>query len=90
MALFDNVLEEIRKTFEEHKKAREEKEIHELLSYYAKDRRGSITQINEPVLPPINSTKEVHTTRYHIHLPLSPPRMSLLCFPSMLNSIGTW
>jgi hypothetical protein len=43
--------------------AREEKEMHGLLVCYAKDRGGSITQIKESVLPPIDSTKEVHTAK---------------------------
>jgi hypothetical protein len=62
MALFGNVLEEVHKAFEELKKAQEE-EIHELHACYAKDHRGSITQIKEPVLPPIDSTKEVCTAK---------------------------
>jgi hypothetical protein len=61
MASFDDVPEEVRKAFEERKKPQEEKEMHELLACYAKDHRGSITQIKEPILPPINYAKEVHT-----------------------------
>jgi hypothetical protein len=54
------VPEKVRKAFEERKKAREEKEMQELLACYMKDHRGSVTQIKEPILPPIDSTKEVH------------------------------
>jgi hypothetical protein len=49
--------------FEKRKKAQEEKEIQKLLACYAKDRRYSITQIKEPIHPPVDSTKEVHTTK---------------------------
>jgi hypothetical protein len=59
MATFDDVLEEVRKAFKEHKKAREEKEMHELLACYVNDHCGSITQIKEHVLPLIDSTKVV-------------------------------
>jgi hypothetical protein len=63
MASFDDVPEEVHKAFKECKKAREEKEMQELLACYVKDHRGSITQIKEPVLPPIDSAKEVHTAK---------------------------
>jgi hypothetical protein len=63
MASFDDLPEEVCKAFEECKKAREEKEMHELLACYAKDCRGSTTQIRERVLPPIDSAKEVHTAK---------------------------
>jgi hypothetical protein len=63
MASFNDVPEEVCKAFEECKKAIEEKEMQELLACYARDRRCSITQIKELVLPPINSTKEVHTAK---------------------------
>jgi hypothetical protein len=49
MASFDDVPEEVRKAFEECKKAREEKEMHELLACYAKDHHGSVTQIKKSV-----------------------------------------
>jgi hypothetical protein len=81
MASFDDVLEEVRKAFEERKKAREEKEMQELLACYAKDRRGSITQIKEPVLPPINYTKEVHTTKVsHPSISVTPEYVSAMFF----------
>jgi predicted small metal-binding protein len=57
------VPEEVRKAFKEHMKAREEKEVQDLLACYVKDRHGSITQIKEPVLPPIDSTKVVYTAK---------------------------
>jgi hypothetical protein len=57
MALFDDVPEEIHKSFKERKKARDEKEMHELLTCYMKDCRKSVTQIKEPILPPIDSMK---------------------------------
>jgi hypothetical protein len=63
MASFDNVLEEVRKAFEECKKAREDKEMQLLLACYVKDHCRSIMQIKELVLPPIDSTQEVHTTK---------------------------
>jgi hypothetical protein len=63
MASFEDVSEEFYKVFEERKKAREEKEMQELLACHAKDCLGSITQIKETVLPPINNTKEVHTAK---------------------------
>jgi hypothetical protein len=63
MASFDDIPEEVRKAFEERKKAREEKEMQELLACYAKDHRSSITQIKEPIHPLIHSTQEVHTTK---------------------------
>jgi hypothetical protein len=59
MASFDDMPEKVRKAFEECKKAREEKEMQELLTCYAKDHHGSITQIKEPVLPPIDYTTKV-------------------------------
>jgi hypothetical protein len=37
--------------------------MQELLACYAKDHRGSITQIKEHVLPPIESTKEVYIAK---------------------------
>jgi hypothetical protein len=63
VASFDDVPKEVCKAFEEHKKAREEKEMLELLACYTKDCRDSITQIKELVLPPIDPAKEVHTTK---------------------------
>jgi hypothetical protein len=63
MASFDDVSKEVRKMFEERKKAREEKEMQELLACYMKDHRGSITQIKEHVLPLIDYAKEVHTAK---------------------------
>jgi hypothetical protein len=63
MASLDDVPEEVRKAFEERKKSREVKEMQELLARYVKDCRGSVTQIKEPVLPLIDSTKEVHTAK---------------------------
>jgi hypothetical protein len=63
VASFDDVPEEVCKAFEECKKAREEKEMQELLTCYTKDHHGSVTQVKELVLPPIDSTKEVHTTK---------------------------
>jgi hypothetical protein len=63
MASFDDVPEEVRKAFEVRKKAREEKDMQELLACYMKDHQGSITQIKEPVLPPIDSAKEVHIAK---------------------------
>jgi hypothetical protein len=56
MASFDDVPKEVCKAFEERKKAREEKEMQERM----KMQEGSITQIKELFLPPINSMKEVH------------------------------
>jgi hypothetical protein len=73
MASFNDVPEEVHKAFEERKKAPEEKEMHELLACYTKDHRGSITQIKEPVLPLIDSAKEVHTTKVS-HPSTSVPR----------------
>jgi hypothetical protein len=63
MASFGGMLEEVRKAFEETKKAREEKEMLELLACYVKDHHGSITQIKELILPLIDSAKEVHTAK---------------------------
>jgi hypothetical protein len=63
MASFDDVPEEVCKAFKECKKAREEKEMQELLPCYAKDRRGSIMQIKEPVLHPIDYAKKVHIAK---------------------------
>jgi hypothetical protein len=37
--------------------------MQELLACYVKDHHGSVTQIKELVLPPIDPTKEVHTTK---------------------------
>jgi hypothetical protein len=56
-------VEEVRKAFEERKKARQEKEMHELLACYANDHRSSIMQIKEHVLPLIDYAKEVHTAK---------------------------
>jgi hypothetical protein len=39
------------------------KEMHELLACYMKYCRGSVTQIKEPIFPPIDSTKEVPTMK---------------------------
>jgi hypothetical protein len=63
LASFDDVPKEVCKEFKECKKAQEEKEMQELLACYVKDRRGSITQIKELILLPVDSTKEVHTTK---------------------------
>jgi hypothetical protein len=63
MASFDDVSEEVRKAFEECKKAREEKVMQELLACYMKDHHVSIMQIMEPVLPPVDYAKEVHTVK---------------------------
>jgi hypothetical protein len=77
MSSFDDVPEEVHKVFEECKKAREEKELHELLACYVKDRRGSITQIKELVLPPIDHMKEVHTGKVlHSSTSITPEDVS--------------
>jgi hypothetical protein len=86
---FNDMLKEVRKAFEECKKAREEKEMQELLACYVKDRPSSITQIREHVLPLIDPTKEVHTAKVSHPSTSVTPRMSPLCFSSMLNSLGT-
>jgi hypothetical protein len=62
MASFDDVPEAARKAFEEHKKAQEE-EMQEFFACFTKACRGSITQIKEPILPPIDSKREVCTTQ---------------------------
>jgi hypothetical protein len=90
MASFDDILEEVYKVFKERKKAQEEKKMHVLLTCYVKDRHGSITQIKEHVLPPIDSAKEVHTEKVPHPSTSVTPGMSLLCFLSILNSLGTW
>jgi hypothetical protein len=61
MASFNDMPEEVCKAFEECKKA-QEKEMQDLLACYAKDCHGS-TQIKEPVLPSIDSAKEVHIAK---------------------------
>jgi hypothetical protein len=77
MSSFDDVPEEVHKVFEECKKAREEKELHELLACYVKDRHGSITQIKESVLPPIDHMKEVHTGKVlHSSTSITPEDVS--------------
>ena len=53
----------MRKMYEEYKAAREEKEKLEFLSCFTKDRRGSVTKIKEPVLPPLDDTNKVHTAK---------------------------
>jgi hypothetical protein len=94
MASFDDVPEEVRKAFEECKKAQEEKEMHELFACYAKDHQKIIVvpSCKSRSLFFLRSTPQKRYTqqRYHIHLPLSPLRMSLLCFLSLLNSVGIW
>jgi hypothetical protein len=90
MASYEDMPKEIRNVFEERKKAREEKEMQELLACYTKDHRSSITQIKDPVLLRIDSTKEVHTTKVSNLSTYVTPRMSPLCFPSTINSLGTW
>jgi hypothetical protein len=79
IASFDDVPEEVRKAFEEHKKARGEKEMQELLACYAKDHRGSVTHIKEPILPPIGSTKEVHIAQVsHPSTSVTPEDVSVM------------
>jgi hypothetical protein len=81
MALFDDVPKEVRKAFEERKKAREEKEMQKLPACYAKDHRGSVMQIKELVLPPIDSTKEVHTMKVsHRSTSVTPKDVSAMFF----------
>jgi hypothetical protein len=80
MASFDDVPEEVCKAFEERKKAREEKEMQELLPCYVKDHRGSFTQIKEHVLPLIDYTKEVYAAIVSHPSTSVTPRMTLLCF----------
>jgi hypothetical protein len=82
MASFDDVSKEVRKMFEEHKKAREEKEMQELLACYMKDRRGSITQIKEHVLPLIDYAKEVHTAKPATFATIHPTAPSSSATPS--------
>jgi superfamily II helicase len=78
MASFDDVLEEVRKAFEEHKKARE-KEMQELFACYTKDCCGSITQIKELILPLIDSTKEVHIAKVlHSSTSVTPDDVSAM------------
>jgi hypothetical protein len=90
MALFDDVPEEVRKAFEERKKAREEKEMHELLACYMKDHHNSITQIKELVLPTIDYAKEVHAAKVsHSSISVTPEDVFAM-FSSMLNLLGTW
>jgi hypothetical protein len=79
MASFDDVLEEVRKAFEEHKKAREEKEMQELFACYTKDCHGSITQIKELILPLIDSIKEVHIAKVlHSSTSVTPDDVSAM------------
>jgi DNA polymerase elongation subunit (family B) len=79
MASFDDVAEEVRKAFEECRKAREENEMQELLACYVKDRCDSITQIKEPFLPLIDSTKEVHTAKVlHSSTSVTPEDVSAI------------
>jgi hypothetical protein len=79
MASFDDVPKKVHKSFKERKKAQEEKEMQELLACYAKNRCSSITQIKEPVLPPIDSTKEVHTTKVlHLSTSVTPEDVSAM------------
>jgi hypothetical protein len=81
MASFIDVAKEVCKAFEERKKAREDKEIQELLACYAKDRRGSIMQIKEQVLPPIDYAKEVHTGKVsHPSTSVTPEDVSNMFF----------
>jgi hypothetical protein len=55
--------------------------MQELLACYAKDRRGSITQIKEPVLPPIDPAKEVHTAKVsHPSTFVTPKDVSTMLF----------
>jgi hypothetical protein len=80
VATFDDVPEEVCKAFEECKKARGE-EMSELLACYTKDHHGSIMQIKEPILPLIDSTKEVHTANVlHSSTFVSPQDVSAM-FP---------
>jgi hypothetical protein len=79
MISFDDVPKEVRKAFEERKKAREEKEMQELLACYVKDRHDSITQIKEPVLPLIDSTKEVQIAKVsHSSTSVTPEDVSAM------------
>jgi hypothetical protein len=81
MASFNDVLEEVCKAFGERKMAREEMEMQEVLACYVKDHRSSITQIREPVLPPMNSAKEVHTTKVsHPSTSVTPEDLSAMFF----------
>jgi hypothetical protein len=80
MASFD-VSKEVRKAFEEHKKAWEEKEMHELLACYTKDHHSSITQIKDFILPPIDYAKEVHTAKVsHSSTSVTPEDVSAIFF----------
>jgi hypothetical protein len=79
-ASFDDVPKEVRKVFEECKKA-QEKEMQKLGACYVKDHRGSITQIKEPVLPPIDYTKEVHIAKVsHPSTSVTPEDVSAMFF----------
>jgi hypothetical protein len=81
MASFDDVPKEVCKVFEEHKKAREEKEMQELLACYVKDHRGSITQIKKPILPLMDYAKEVHTAKVsHPSTSVTPKDVSAMFF----------
>jgi hypothetical protein len=81
MALFNDVSEEVCKAFEERKKAREEKEMHELLACYTKDHRSSIKQIKEPILPLIDSTEEVHAVKVsHQYTSITPEDVFAMFF----------
>jgi hypothetical protein len=85
MALFNDMPEEVCKAFKECKKAREEKEMQELLACYAKDHHSSITQINVLILPPIESTKEVHMMKVsHPSTYVTSPQLLLLHIPRHL------
>jgi phage anti-repressor protein len=79
MASFNDVPEEVRKAFKERKKARGEKEMHELLACYVKDRRSSIMQIKEHILSLIDYAKEVHTTKVsHPSTSITPEDVSAM------------
>jgi hypothetical protein len=79
MASFDDMSEEVRNAFEECNKAQEEKEMQELLTCYTNDHRSSVTQIKQPILPSIDSMKEVHTVKVlNSSTPITPKDMSAM------------
>jgi hypothetical protein len=66
--------------------------MQELLVCYVKDRCGSVTQIKEPILPLINSMKEVHTVQvWHPSTSVTPEDVSATFFEHVkltMNMVG--
>ena len=86
-ATFDEIPEEARKAFQEHRrvaeerrKAAEAKELEEYLACFKKDRLGKVTQVKQAVLPPPDGAAKEAPTISASSVPVTPEDVSNMLY----------